>query len=258
MMLLLAMLVIAVLPATPVGADVSPDAPPGPPPFAGEKEAPGFAPGSPPRAGEPGPPDFDPLPFEPGPFTFFVESGEVVIGIGEEEPFEIQFSECPGGEPAEDECITFEGDIDTDGEFTIEPEDVSFPQALFTEPLPIAVTTGVSEAATGTIDPATGDATMSLPMQIDLDIFANGVDDCRIVVDLELTSGTSGILTGDPLVDGRMSLVDGMYAIPVTTVLSDVGAAVCPIVDGTLALPSESGENTAVFDLLMVPGHLDG
>ena len=240
MTMLLAMLVVALLPAGPVGAGERPDAPPTP------DVVPPWAPGS---------------PFERGPITFFVESGEVVIGIGDEDPFVIEFSECPGGEPADvdGECITFEGDINAGGSFTVDPEDVSFPQALFEDPVPIIVTTGVSETVTGSIHPLTGAASMAMPMQIDLDLLATGENDCRIVVDLELTSGTSGELVGTPyeFEDERMTLVDGEYAIPETTVLSGLGAALCGIVDGTLALPSASGENTAVFDLLMAPGHLD-
>lgn len=238
MAMLMAMLVVALLPAGPVGAGERPDAPPTP------DVVPPWAPGS---------------PFEPGPFTFFVESGTVVIGIGDDDPFVIEFSECPDGEPANDECITFEGHVAAGGTFAVDPEGVSFPQALFTDPLPILVTTGVSETVTGSIHPKTGAASMAMPMEIDLDLFANGINDCRIVVDLDLTSGASGDLVGSPFdfQDDRMSLVDGEYAIPETTVLSDLGAAVCGLVDGTVGLPSDSGENTAVFNLLMAPGHLD-
>ena len=200
----------------------------------------------------------DPL-FTPGDFTMFVESGSVVIGTDAADPYVIEFSECPDGTPAEEgeECITFEGEIDADGNFTVEPDDVFFPTLEVRDdpdtPLDLDANTGVSAPITGNIDPDTGEATFDLPMQVDLDLGPNGTNDCRIVVDLDGTSGTSGDLTGSPLgEDGRLTFVENDFAVPATESLSQTGDIACGQVDGAVGVPTDPGENTAEFNLLLV------
>jgi hypothetical protein len=171
-------------------------------------------------------------------------------------PFAIDFSGCPGGEPAdpEGECITFEGTIDEDGNFTVQPDGVSFPSTVIQSgDLTIGVSTGVSGPVTGSVDPATGEATFDLPMQVDLDIGNTGTADCRIAVGLDGTTGTSGDVTGASLdEDGRVTVVDGTFAIPTTSPLPGGLGFLCPTVDNTVGLPSDAGDNTATFDLLLV------
>lgn len=197
--------------------------------------------------------------FAPSEFTMFVEGGQVVIGQDADSPYVINFSECPGGVAADPErgCITFQGVIDEAGNFTIQPEDVTFPVLETVAdtafgPIPVRATTSTSGPITGTIDPSTGVASMSLPMVVDVDILADGVDDCRISVGLAGTTGTSGALSGSPLTDDLLSVVDGEFAVPATTPIEGGVAGLCPIVDSTVNAPSPSGQNTAVFNLLFV------
>ena len=192
--------------------------------------------------------------FEPGDFTMFVESGSVIIGTDEDEPYVIDFTECPGGEPAEEdaECITLSGVIDEDGNFTIEPDGVFFPELSTEEPLPLTARTGVSGDVTGSIDPDTGEATFNMPMQVDIDLFQNGEGDCRIVIDMDGTTGSSGGLTGSPLADSQATFVDGLFDVPATTSLGGTYSGLCPQVDDAVGVPSPSGENTAVLNLLLV------
>jgi hypothetical protein len=177
------------------------------------------------------------------PFTMTVETGGIVIGINEDEPYEIDFTECPGG--TGDDCITFEGTIDADGNFTIDPDDVFFPeshqQVGF---IAIFINTGVAEAITGTIDPDTGEAIFDMPMQVEITIPAFGTE-CQLNVDLEATTGDSGTVSGVAFDGERLTVVDGQYGVDATTVL----AGDCGIVDSTVGLPSPSGENTAEFQL---------
>jgi hypothetical protein len=193
--------------------------------------------------------------FQPGEFTMTVETGGIVIGAGEEDAFAIDFTECPGGVPTDEgaECITFSGTIDADGDFTVQPEDVFFPDTVIVHSgSTVAVSTGVSAPVTGTVDPATGEASFDLPMQVLLDIAADGTDDCGIAIVLDGTTGTSGGLEGAALgQDGRLTVVEGLFAVPVTDRLSSVGDSLCGIVDDLVGLPSGSGGNTAVFELLL-------
>jgi hypothetical protein len=178
------------------------------------------------------------------PFTMTVETGGIVIGINEDEPYEIAFTECPGG--TGEGCITFEGTIDADGNFTIDPEDVFFPESV-EEVLPgvdVSINTGVAEAITGTIDPETGEATFDMPMQVEIAIAVLGAE-CQLNVDLEATTGDSGTVSGVAFDGERLTVVDGQYGVDATTVI----AGDCGIVDSTVGLPSPSGENTAEFQL---------
>jgi hypothetical protein len=197
--------------------------------------------------------EFGPEPPELVPFTAFVETGSLEIGDSE-----FEFPACPDGEPAEegDECIVFEGGLDLEeGTHTIPAEGVSFPELILdTGVADVAINFAAPGGASGVFDGATGEITFDTELQVLLDVGANGTDNCRLDVDLEGTTGTSGAATGSAFdaTDGRATIVEGEFAVPASTPITGGDAATCGLVDGFLELPSPSGDNLLTFNMLFV------
>jgi hypothetical protein len=114
--------------------------------------------------------------------------------------------------------------------------------------LPLAFEAGIEA-----IDPITGEATLvDVVLLVDIDIGQTGDGDCRLTVDVDTTTGTSGDITRSPLnQDGQMSLVDGLFEIPAAAPTSAVGLVLCGLVNDAIGLPSGPGGNALQFDLLV-------
>ena len=185
-------------------------------------------------------------------FTAFVESGMLEIG---DDAFD--WPECPDGEPANDDCIYFQGEVDpVAGTHTIPSDGVNFPTLILDAGVAdVAINFAAPTGASGTFDATSGEVTFDTDLEVILDVGNDGTDNCTIDVALEGTTGTSGAETGEPLdlTDFRAQIVENEFAVPETEPVTPEDAATCGLVDGFLDLPSPSGDNTAVFNMLFQP-----
>jgi hypothetical protein len=183
-------------------------------------------------------------------FTAVAEDGRLEIG---DEVFD--FTPCPDGVPAEgDECITFEGEADLEeGTHAIPAAGVSFP-VLETEvdnplgegTLPVFATITAPDGASGVFDADTGEITFLSGLDVEVVVeSALGDIECVLDVSVDATTGDSGDASGSPFDGERATVVDGLFDVPVAA-----GGGLCGVVSDELGLPSASGENLLVFDLL--------
>jgi hypothetical protein len=190
-------------------------------------------------------PGDDPVIDNPGPAQFVVTDGALSIG---EQPFDLQ--DCPGGVPPEGaECVAFTGSVDGDGNVVIPAAGIVFPAIEF-EAAPGVIVSVVIEPTgdgTGTLIPATGEATLEFGINITVPELS-----CSIgPIEISATTGSSGTETGiayDQLT-GEFTLVDGLFALPSAPDCGGLGS----VVNDALGLPSPSGSNTARFGILVNP-----
>ena len=195
-------------------------------------------------------------PLEPGDVTFFVEAGD--LGISEEE---FELSECPGGEPAEDECIEFNGVLDEDGNLSFDADGVYFPLLEDTTDTPIGeqdlvVDITAPDGATGTLS---DDGSLDVDMVLEIGIAVGELTDdtCHIPdVSIQTTTGDSGEVSGSPLDDGgQATVVDGLFEVDEAQDCGELlGIEIGGLINDELGLPSGEGENSLEFNLLAVQG----
>ena len=166
----------------------------------------------------------------PGPATFALLPGSY-LQVGDQ-----RFDFTTGG--------SFSGSIDADGVLSIPVDGVDIPE--FSVPSPfgtIFVKIVALRDADGFLSPGSGVATLTGSLRVN--IRGSGIPSgCHIApVDLDLTTGQSGALTGTGYSqdDGTLTLVDGLFTIPAAT-FADCGFAAA-IINAQFGLPSPSGRN---------------
>jgi hypothetical protein len=210
----------------------------------------------------------------PGPVTVTVTEGEIVVGEGGD-ALAFPFPECVDGQPEEgfDECVTFSGDVDGDGNLTVPASGVTFPTLLVpldvSDLLPglvldLEVNITAPDGATGQIDPASGLLTWETSLDIEIseeDGLLQAGCGLRGIA-LSLTTDESGELVGVSYdqTDGTATVVDNQFIVPAATGcgnlfgLVDIDAAV----NDALGLPSEPGVASVrmvqEFDPILVEG----
>src|SRR5262249_9354392 len=101
------------------------------------------------------------------------------------------------------------------------------------------------QAGSGTIDPTSGAASLSLLLRLH---FMNPFfpSDCGIGLTLNLTTGASGTLRGTPYdrTTGTATFVENSFAVPA----SDHCGFFAQMVDLVFTLPSPAGNNTAILN----------
>lgn len=182
----------------------------------------------------------------PGTFNFKVNSG--VMKVKDQEfPFDA------------DQNINFNGTVDKNGNINIPT--MTFPVfELSAAGFNLKIHINVVSPTTGTIDPATGAASLRLRVWIKIDGVPLG-GGCRIAsaaspVDVNtLVTGTSGsggnVKTGTPynVSTGQMKLVNATFGVPAS---SDCGLAGGTVND-QVGLPSPAGNNAAEFNITTTP-----
>lgn len=136
------------------------------------------------------------------------------------------------------------GSIDADGVLSIPADGVNIPEFSVQSPLgTVFVKIVALRDAAGFLSPGSGLAAIAGSLSINLR--GGGVPSgCRIEpVDLELTTGESGSLTGTAYSqdDGTLTLVDGLFTIPAAT-FENCGFASF-FINSQFGLPSASGRN---------------
>ena len=175
----------------------------------------------------------------PGTVTFTATTGMMKVGSNS-----FTFDES--------DSIDFIGSVTSSGAVTIPASQLVFPDQQVDGPLgTITVRIRANTNATGTLNPLNGAAALALNMRVDLD--GGGLPgDCRIdPVLINLTTGSSGSLTGTPYnpATAVARLVDGVFSVP--------GSTGCGLfagqVNSAAGIPSGSGNNSADLTFRTTP-----
>ncbi|NLA37361.1 MAG: PKD domain-containing protein, partial [Actinobacteria bacterium] len=164
---------------------------------------------------------------------------------------------APGGQPKED--ITIAGSIDANGAVNVPTSGIYFPPAYIEQGGDLLTARIQPTAAgTGSLNPMTGAATLSISLRIKLEGSPQGVSlgsSCIIgPFSLSLTTGTSGSLTGigyNPDT-GLATMVTNTFAVPAAGGCGPLGLANGPINDA-LGLPAAAGTSKATLLGSMTP-----
>lgn len=164
---------------------------------------------------------------------------------------------APGGQPKED--ITIAGSIDANGAVNVPTSGIYFPPAYIEQGGDLLTARIQPTAAgTGSLNPMTGAATLSISLRIKLEGSPQGVSlgsSCIIgPFSLSLTTGTSGSLTGigyNPDT-GLATMVTNTFAVPAAGGCGPLGLANGPINDA-LGLPAGAGTSKATLLGSMTP-----
>jgi hypothetical protein len=215
---------------------------------------------------------------EPGAVEFTVTGGSLGLG-GVDVPL-------PGCNPDGTGCLSFGATIGPDGRFVVGADDVQLPRVdLPLDQLGLALPIGLdlevflAGPTTGLIAPDAGLVTLSLGIGIrlvpdlsalgPLAVFARGASCGLGPIQLSLTSGGSGDVTGVPYdpATGAATVVDGNYDVPALG-CSPLLTAILPLLAGdalggvdvtgllstanaALGLPSLAGSSSVAFDVVV-------
>ncbi len=164
----------------------------------------------------------------PGDFNLSFDDG--VLKIGNLDPVS-QISQ-----------LTIAGSVDGDGNVTIPAESIALPDFTVPSPVgPVTVRFVPLDDATGTLNPLTGEATVTLSMRIRL-IHALLPNTCGIgPINVTLTADQDGDFMGVAysMDDGTATYVNGTFEVPG----SDSCGGLESTIDGIVGLPSPSGNN---------------
>ncbi|MBN8870549.1 MAG: DUF11 domain-containing protein [Solirubrobacterales bacterium] len=117
------------------------------------------------------------------------------------------------------------------------------------------VTVHIVGDPTGSVNPLTGAANLTINMWISANVTKPVTANCTIgtagsPLSIPVITGTSGSLTGAPYdpATGLLTLVNGTIAIP-----GPSGGGLCGVVGGQIGLPSASGNNLISFTMKFTP-----
>jgi hypothetical protein len=132
---------------------------------------------------------------------------------------------------------------DTAGDILIQADGVVVPDITVTAPLVGDVTLHFVSLSdqTGSLNAVTGDASFNISLRIFL-VNPNFPPDCRVdEIDIALTTGTDGTLTGVAysMDDGTATYVNNSFTVPTTSDCGFYG----PLIDAYVGLPAGSGVN---------------
>jgi LPXTG-motif cell wall-anchored protein len=154
---------------------------------------------------------------------------------------------------------TADGTVDDAGNLTLPKASISFPPfpaALVGGTVDTVITIQPTAAWAGTIDKHSGAVNIHAPLiaHIDLSSVFPADTDCPVgPLDLNLTTGTSGSVTGSPLnfATGTAGVVDGTFAIPAFPDSPNCGDA--SELTSLAGLPLPAGVSTARFNVTFTP-----
>ncbi len=158
--------------------------------------------------------------------------------------------------------LSLPGTVQANGTVTVANSDIGAPQfPLCATPGDPSceydglVTVNIVGDPTGSVNPLTGDGSLTIKMWIAANVTKPVNANCTIGTALSpivipLTTGVSGTLTGAPYNPdtGQLTLVNGTVAIP-----GPSGGGLCGIVGGQIGLPSGSGNNKISFTMQFTP-----
>ena len=164
----------------------------------------------------------------PGSFTLTFDSG--VIKIGRQDPMPIN-------------QLSIAGSVDGGGNVFVPASGIVLPDGTLDAPIIGTVTVRYTPLAdaTGLLNPLTGDANATLSFRVSL-INPFLPSTCRIEpVNLTLTNGTDGGLTGVPysMDDGTATYVNNTFSVPRSSGCGIFGSSI----DSQIGLPADSGTN---------------
>lgn len=168
----------------------------------------------------------------PGPFTQTFDAGTIKIG-SQQPPFDII-------------DLQIQGDVDGDGNVRIPAENVVLPDLHIDTPFGTVTARLVAASdASGTLNPLTGDATINLPLRVNLILPGILPPGCGVgPTDVTLTTGSDdGVHFGVPYnpdpADGSATYVNYTFSVPRSAGCGLFGS----FIDGQVGLPSSPGNN---------------